>query len=134
MTNLTKTDPLNQITPDKDEKLRVRAVHAVLMRWVIQGVSVDEILREHPMSLQEYAAQCRVKDVFEAKRGTQASIKAVDRLIVLIDGDGDDQPKSPVTLIERHIEGPDGGMTTVREVRQNVQLILEGDGDGQHER
>lgn len=89
---------------DNEEKLRVRAVHATMMRWIVEGVPVDEILREHPMSLQEFTAQRRVRDVFEAIPGTMASIKAVDRLLQLIDGsDEDHQPKSPVTLIAKNV-------------------------------
>lgn len=133
--DLTKNNPSE--TPliqyrDKAEQQRVRAVHAVLMRWIIEGTSVDEILREQPQSLQQFAAQRRVKDVQDAKSGSQASIKALDRLITLIDGgDEDDKPQSPVTLIERHIENADGSQTRVREVREvrhGVQLLTE-DGD-----
>lgn len=128
MMELTTTEPIRELAnKDKEEKLRIRAVHAVMMRWVVEGVTVDEILREQPLTLQEFAAQRRVKDVFDAKGGSQASIKALDRLIVLIDGDGtEDRPKSPVTLIERHIESPTGEVTKVKEVRQSVQLITEG--------
>jgi hypothetical protein len=123
MKELTK--PEHKLIPLKDKAAlqRVRAVHAVLMRWCVEGLAVDEILREHPMSLPEFAAQRRVRDAFEAKAGTLASIKAVDKLILLIDGsDGQEQPQSPTTFIERHIETADGETTTVREVRKSVVL------------
>lgn len=123
MSQLTK--PEHKLIPlkNKAEMQRVRAVHAVLMRWVSNGLSVDEILREQTMTLQEFAAQRRVRDVFEAKAGSLASIKAVDKLIVLIDGsDGQEQPQSPTTFIERHIEAPDGSTTVQREVRKSVVL------------
>jgi hypothetical protein len=105
------------------------------MRWVTEGLSVAEILAENPGSLQEFVARRRVEDIFHAKPGTQVSIKATDKLVELIDGkDEDGKVTSPVTLIERHIEGPDGETTHVREVRQHgVQLIPKGEDDERRE-
>lgn len=119
------TKPEHRLIPlkNKAEMQRVRAVHAVLMSWVALGLSVDDILRKQTLNLQEFAAQRRVRDAFEAEAGTMNSIKALDKLILLIDGsDGQDQPQSPTTFIERHIETPDGATTTVREVRKSVVL------------
>lgn len=124
--NQPKSEALVQKTEDTPGKKRVRAVHAVMMRWVLDEMSPEEILRENPGSLQEFVAQAYVRNLFEAAPGTKIALQAAKELRLLIDGNDEDSsvPMIPVTYVQRLIENENGSVSKEREIKHEVRLAL----------
>lgn len=110
-----------------DGKERVRPVKAVLMRWVVSGVTVDDILAERPNSIQEFVAQQLVKNVKDAVSGTRVCQQATEALRMMIDGleEGQEGIRVPVTIIDRVMQDAAGELTQSREISKTVQLTFE---------
>lgn len=122
--------PQSESLVPKDEpssgKKRVRAVHAVMMTWVVEGLSIDDILRENSGSLQEFVAQSYVRNLKEAAPGSKAALQAAKELRLLIDGNDEESgvPMIPVTYVQRMIEDGNGTVSRERETRATVSLAL----------
>lgn len=127
--NLPKSEAIVAKTEDTPGKKRVRAVHAVMMRWVLDGNSPDEILRENPGSLQEFVAQSYVRNLYDAVPGTKIALQAAKELRLLIDGNDEDSsvPMIPVTYVQRLIENDNGSVSKEREIQHEVRLALKED-------
>jgi hypothetical protein len=113
-------------------KKAVRAVHAVMMRWVVDELSPDEILSEKPKTVQEFCAQQYLRAVQDATPGSKVKLDAVKQLRTLIDGN--DEPANgmivPVTYVKRVSEDSEGKQTFEQEVHQEVRFALRGENDG----
>jgi Asp-tRNA(Asn)/Glu-tRNA(Gln) amidotransferase B subunit len=117
----------NKMTLIPEGKERVRAVKAVVMRWITNAVLVDDILVVRPRTVQEWAAQRFFVNCNEAKPGSRNAIVAAEALRKLIDGleEGEAGQIMPVTLIDRIIhDNLNGGVTREQEIHQTVQLTL----------
>lgn len=126
-----------QIVPAEKQELvgkkKVRAVHAVLMRWVTEGMTPEEILSENPKSIQEFVAQRYVRNLFDSASGSKVGLQAAKELRLLIDGNDDPTggvPMIPVTYVQRLIEGDGGEVTKEKEIRHTVQLALPEESNG----
>ena len=121
--NLAKSEQSEQLIPKSQElgKKRVRAVHAVLMSWVVEGISPETILAKNASSVQEFVAQLYVKNAFSAEAGSKAALQAAKELRILIDGNDEEGiPMVPVTYVKRLIEDSTGKQTQEQEVQVTV--------------
>lgn len=122
-----------------DGKERVRPVKAVLTRWSVEGITIQEILDKSPgqLTIPEFFAYMHIRNVWDATAGSRIRQFATEAGRALMDGleEGQVGPAFPVTLIDRLTELNDGSMQRTKEVRQEVTVLLpEGEPDGQPER
>jgi hypothetical protein len=123
-------------TPKQHQKLvipegkeRVRAVKSCVMRWIIEGRLVNDILepRGNALPVQEYIARLFFVNAAEAQPGTKVAIYAAEALRKLVDGleEGEVGQQVPVTLIDRILhDSLTGAISHQQELQMTQQVQL----------
>lgn len=122
---------------DAEGQEKIKAVKAVVMRWMVDGKSMDEILTMDPrhLTIPEFVAWREFKNAHESSEGTQAGIRAAETLRLIIDGPEDTADSKAnlgaiVTLIDRLTAEKQVPTATVTFIEDKPQLT-EGKTNGQ---